>query len=394
MTLPTSKNAGLHVRYEKAGLVLDALPIPWNADAVIVEALVRLPAGAPREKQDFALHLGKGPPVAAELVVQEKKHEPIRVLFRVPAPPQTCSARVFWREHSLGEIELPIVTAAEFATALSLQMPTVHVALAGETVACRTFVTTQAKTVFATALLQNATPLAPLNDLDLHVEVHEANGGLVGSAAANFTTEQMRTRQALVSVMLPKLKRIGSYRLSWRLGSHDLHTHKLHAVSRRTFLRSLRISATRFVVQNDDGANQVMRWLPHRDGRLVLDNIARVSPCFYVTSSAAGMAGLAPFTLRALTGDVPTTLAIKDDMLVTDGPTPLLLGTVAASELARIKHFALASGDLVLGNLPLLPAPAAVFTAEGGFAPLDDFLWSAAADEQLKDRLGKLLGDG
>jgi hypothetical protein len=71
-----------------------------------------------------------------------------------------------------------------------------------------------------------------------------------------------------------------------------------------------------------------------------------------------------------------------------------LLGTVAARELARIKHFALVVGDVVLGNLPLLPALSAEFTAEGGFAPLDDFLWSAAADEQLKDRLGKLLGDG
>ncbi len=44
--------------------------------------------------------------------------------------------------------------------------------------------------------------------------------------------------------------------------------------------------------------------------------------------------------------------------------------------------------------LPLTPAPAADFTGEGGFAPLDDFLWSAAAEEQLNERLGKLLDDG
>jgi hypothetical protein len=393
MTLPTAKNAGLHVRYEKAGLVLDALPIPWNADAVIIEANVRLPKGAPRQKQDFALRLANGQPVPAELIVPGNKREPIRILFRVPPPPQTCQARVFWRDRPLGEAELPIVTAAEFAKALALQMPTAHVVLAGQTAAGRTFVTTQAKSVFATALLQSATPLAPVIDLDLHVEVHQENGGIVGTAAATFTAEQLRLRQALVSVMLPKLKRIGSYQLSWQLGSLCLHAHRLEAISRRTFLRSLRISATRFVVQNHDGALQVVRWLPHRDGRLVLDGIARVSPCFYVTSSAAEMAGLAPFTLRALTGDVLTTLAIKDDVLVTDGPTPLLLGAVAASDLARIKYFTLASGDFTLGNLPLLPAPSADFTAEGGFAPLDDFLWSAAADEQLKDRLGKLLGD-
>lgn len=103
------------------------------------------------------------------------------------------------------------------------------------------------------------------------------------------------------------------------------------------------------------------------------------------------MAGLASFTLRALVGEVLGTLAINDDILVTDGPTPIVLGSMAAGELPRVQQFSLASGDRILGNLTLLPAPVPQFTAEGGFAPLDDFLWSPAADEQLKDRLGKLL---
>ena len=34
----------LHYSYEKAGLTLHDQPIPWNAEAVLVEALVRLPA--------------------------------------------------------------------------------------------------------------------------------------------------------------------------------------------------------------------------------------------------------------------------------------------------------------------------------------------------------------
>ena len=68
--------------------------------------------------------------------------------------------------------------------------------------------------------------------------------------------------------------------------------------------------------------------------------------------------------------------------------------TLGADELSRIKHFTLETSGTVLGNLPLVPAPSADFTAEGGFAPLDDFLWSAAADEQLNERLGKLLDGG
>jgi hypothetical protein len=66
---------------------------------------------------------------------------------------------------------------------------------------------------------------------------------------------------------------------------------------------------------------------------------------------------------------------------------------VAAEDLPNIRHFTLASGDKVLGNLPLVAAPRADLTAEGGFAPEDDYLWSPAAEEQLQDRLGKLLDE-
>ena len=31
----------IHTRYEKAGLTLYDLPVPWNADAVVVEVLLR-----------------------------------------------------------------------------------------------------------------------------------------------------------------------------------------------------------------------------------------------------------------------------------------------------------------------------------------------------------------
>ena len=138
---------------------------------------------------------------------------------------------------------------------------------------------------------------------------------------------------------------------------------------------------------------QTVRALPVRDGRLLLEGIASLVPCFYVCSAEPGMAGLVPFTLRAMMSDVLTTLAIEDNLLVTDGPTPVELGSVPAGQLEFIKHFTLAAGDTNLGNLPLLPAPKADFNAEGGFAPLDDFLWSPAAEEQLNERLGKLLGD-
>ena len=55
----------LHHSYEKAGLTLHDQPIPWNAEAVLVEALLRLPAAAARRKADFHLRIPGQDPVQA-----------------------------------------------------------------------------------------------------------------------------------------------------------------------------------------------------------------------------------------------------------------------------------------------------------------------------------------
>jgi hypothetical protein len=395
MTPPTSSNSGLHVRYEKAGLILDSLPIPWNADAVIIEANVRLPANVPRTKEEFTLQFSSGAPTAwAEILMQPTKHAPMRVFFRIPVPLLSCTTHCYWREHLLGQVDVPIVTSSAFVQEFKLEMPTLQVTLGNRTVACQSFVNAHVKSVFASALLRGAGPLAPAIGLDLCVQLQRSNGTVVSTVPVSLTSEQKRARQALATVMLPKPRTLGTYQVSWHLGSRCLHRQPLRVVAKKSFLSSLRVSATRFIVNRQDGTRQSLRSLPAADGQLTLEGIESVAPVFFVCSNDLGMAGSAPFTLRALAGDVITTLAILDNVLVTDGPTPIVLGSVPASELAGIKHFTLGTGETILGNLPLVPAPKAEFNAEGGFAPLDDFLWSAAAEEQLNDRLGKLLDDG
>ncbi len=392
MLFSNSSNAGLHVRYEKAGLILDALPIPWNADAVIVEANVRLPAKASRAKADFTLRtVVDGPALSAELIAQENKTSRLRVFFRMAVPAQSCMAQVFWRAHLLGKIELPTIAQAKFEEGIALEMPTLCATFGGHMISCRAWVNAQAKNPFASAILRSPTPLAPALNQDFRVDVHSESGEHVASVAVPLVGTQLRVRQTLVSAPLPKLRSTGAYRVSWHFGARLLHSTPFRVVSKKAFLRSLRISATRFVVEMENGTIQTLRALPAHDGQPLLEGIRAVVPCFYLSSGEAGLAGLAAFTLRALKDDVVTTLGIENDLLVTDGPTPVVLGVVPAADLGRVTHFTLAVGDTILGNLPVLAAPKADFNAEGGFAPLDDFLWSPAAEEQLNDRLEKLL---
>src|SRR5437016_13849529 len=81
----------LHYSYEKAGLVVNDQPIPWSAEAVLVEATLRLPMAA-RRKTDFQLRLPFHEPYTAEQLRRVEGEERYSVLFRIPPPGSTLSA--------------------------------------------------------------------------------------------------------------------------------------------------------------------------------------------------------------------------------------------------------------------------------------------------------------
>jgi hypothetical protein len=382
------QSQALHFSYEKAGLTLDNLPIPWNAEAVLVEANVRLSTSAGRQKSDFHLRLGPGslayPP---ELLRQEPGESTARLFFRLPVPAQSATAELIWRERTLGQVTLPVVSRDDFLRQLGVQMPTAHVCVGTETIACQTFVSGQCQGLAVTGMLSSPVGLVPLADMDFRLEIHRDDGGLVSRVPIRFTSSQLRSRQALVAVMPPRPRRTGSWLIQWMLDEHQLTSLKIKAISKRQFLRSLRVSTTRFVVQSGKNEVHLVRSLPPLNG------LERVGPCFLVSSGEAGMAGMATLRVRArLEGGAMAPLLDEQEILLTDGPMPLCPGTVDVAELAHVKHFALESPAGTVGILPLAPVPSAGFTSEGGFRPVEDFAWSPAAEEQLNERLGRLLG--
>src|SRR4051812_28855024 len=137
---PATPAQGLHVCFEKAGLTLEHQPIPWNAEAVVVEARVRLPAAVPRQKADFLLRLaGQDAALLPEALRQDDPDGPARLFFRLPVPPKSTTAEVHWRSRSLGRVELPVLAMDDFLQSLAVQFPTVSVSLGDQTVVCQTF---------------------------------------------------------------------------------------------------------------------------------------------------------------------------------------------------------------------------------------------------------------
>jgi hypothetical protein len=376
----------LHYSFEKAGLTVDDQPIPWNAEAVLVEALLRLPAAGGRRKADFLLRLPGREPVPAELLRREEDDDRYRIHFRLPPPAQTVTAELLWKAHPLGQLVLPVLGRAEFVQRLSLQMPTLSVRLGEQTVACQTFVSTQCQGLMASALLSNATSLVPLWDLGLRVEFRSERGGPVQNVPVQLSSSQLKGRQALVTVVPRRFpRRMGAWLATWVLDDRPLATQRIRAISKRHFLQSLRVSETRFLVQTIKDGVSLARQLPSLEG------VQRVGPCFLVSSREPGMAGLCPLQVRAqVAGAVSPPLLVEQEVLITDGPAAFCPGTLDVADLAQVSGFELRLKGNTLGTMSLAPAPAATFTAEGGFKPASDFNWTPAADEELTDRLTRL----
>jgi hypothetical protein len=377
----------LHYSYEKAGLTIHEQPIPWNAEVVLVEALLRTASAAARRKADYALHIPGQAPIPAESFRRQEAEDRYRLFFRVSTPSRTCTAEVMWRNKRLGQITLPILSRDDFLSHLRLQMPTLFVRLADHSVACQTFVSSQCKGLSATALLTSPTSLVPLLDLGLQVEFRSERGGGIRTVPAQFTSSQLAERQALVSIVPRGFpKRIGTWSATWILADRPLATQRIRAISQRAFHRSLRVSDTRFVFQPVKGKVGVSRQLPP------LEELERAGPCFLVSSAEQGMAGLCHLEVRVQVAGVERPpVVLEQEVLITDGPTVFAPGTLDVADLSQVSAFELQFKGNTLGTLSTSPIPIASFSGEGGFKPAPEYAWTTAADEELNERLTKLL---
>jgi hypothetical protein len=379
----------LHYSYEKAGLILHDQPVPWSAEAVLVEACVSLGAAAPGRKNDFQLRVGRLEPLSPESMRREEgagadRH---RLFFRLAPPPESTTVELLYKSHVLGQLTLPVATRDQFIKNLKIQMPTLFVRLGEQSIACQTFVAAQCRGLLLSAVLASPTSLVPLLDLGLQVEIRSDRGGPRSVLPARLCSSQLAGRQALVTTVPRRFpRRIGNWIATWLLGDQPLATQPIRAISKKSFRRSLRISDTRFVVQSKKEPLRLSHHVP------VLDGATRIGPCFLVTSREPGMAGLCEFQLRAqVPGSLHPPLLAEEELLVTDGPTMFAPGTFHTSDLGEMTGFELRLRNACLGVLSLSPAPAAAFNAEGGFKSPRDFAWSVSAEDELNDRLTRLL---
>ncbi len=384
---PRPHGQPVHIRYEKAGLTLPGPPIPWNADAIVVEFVLRLPS-ATRHRADFALRVPGVAPILADLLKRDEADDRVfRLIFRLPPLAFSTGAELLWRNRLLTTIQLPVLTAERFVGMLRLGNQTVSVKLGGRSVAATTFVGSQCRGITAAAMLRSSVPLAPLQELGLSVVFRSERKRVEHVVPIALTASQLASKEILLTATPPKFPRhSGEYTITWRVGGWPLLTQRITAVTASRFALSLRISDSRFVATDPTGEVRILRQ-PPPPGKGV-----RFGPCFVIASREAGAAGLVELSAIAV-GSIGDSggASFKQPVLVTDGPTAFAPGMVEHADVAMSNGFELRQKSRILGMISFRPVPTAGFDSEGGFRPPPDFAWSPAAEEELADRLIKLM---
>jgi hypothetical protein len=223
--------------------------------------------------------------------------------------------------------------------------------------------------------------------MGITVEFRGDRAGESFEAPAPLCGSQLSARQALLVAAAPKLpKRTGDWTVNWRVGDQLLATQRVRAISQAVFRGSLRVVDMRFVVESAKGEIGLRRQPP------APGEAARIGPGFLVASREPGMAGMVKLQVHAqLPGAVAPPILQDHTMLVTDGPTLFAPGMLDVKELGHVTTFELRLRDEVLGALSLCPTPTANFSSEGGFEAPSEFAWTPTAEDELTERLSKLM---
>lgn len=376
---PTAATAG----FERAGVTRWEAPVPWTADAAVLDVQFTGPATS-RHKTDFALRLPTAtfPADGLRLAADDRFH----ITFRFPVPPDSLSADLLWRGRVLTTLPVPVLTPDRFLANLTLTDAALAVRFGATTAPAAAVCPDRCDGLIASAVLRCPSGLAPLPELGLRVVFHDARSGAEHAAHVALGATQLGRTEALVTAACPDhAQPAGPWWVVWHAGDRTLAAQRLQTVPAEKFEAGVRVLEVRFAVLGPDGVVRTAKLPP------VLSDAGKVGPCFVLAGSEPGAVGLCRFEVAAFASAGPDPeLRHAADAVVTDGPAVFAPVLFDVSALARVSGFELRLGGRVLAVASLRPVPAARIDGEGGFTPPPDFTWSPAADDELADRLRRL----
>jgi hypothetical protein len=368
----------LHFGYEKAGLAVSGEPIPWNADAVVIDALLDLAseaAGACRS--DFRASTPGELGTMAVAVQPPADDGPCRVVFRL-TPHLSGVVELYRRSRQVARLALPYLRAEDFLQNLRLDSPLVFARIGRHSVAARCLVEGQFSSLLACAVLRSPTSLLPIVGLGLTVEISSNRTGQTQAVPVCLAGAQVVGRQALLSAFLPRWpEMLGTWSVHWLLGGRLLGCHELRVISAQTLKQSLYVPKDQYLYQMKDTGTG--------------DAGGRTNLLFRLASSEPGLAAVTPLEVQVHCQDGSRVVeATEEEVLVTDIPSLCQPVAVSVVDLQNIEAFEVSSGGRFMGSVRRSPTPLAILTSEGGFQAPADYDWSAVTEAELNEHLSRL----
>ncbi|MEZ6139354.1 MAG: hypothetical protein R3B84_02175 [Zavarzinella sp.] len=365
-----SKQRLLHLRVQQDGLLYENVPILWCADTIWIEGTLKLPVGA-RNKAEYRLHLADGKQVQATHLKQIDNSERFRLIFRLPPPANTTSAVVRWRQHEVGTIELPVVSKEEYSQHLQLDGAFSQIWENGTTNMGGTFISGQNHGWIIHTTIQHRVGLYGLSELPIVLELsHEAD--VPHHWDLVLPKHLLRGKSAQVPIFLPRLpKKAINYHATWSVAGDVRHSQRLQLLTAKQFVANLRL------------ISQVMVGTHSQ------------YPVFLLGSTSPRGTGKFGYELIFQASKemppVPQTgqCTMENGLLVIRG-TELTVDQFRGDH----RYWLLIEGRQITELTPT-SAPVVKFDAEGGFSTIfdADFTWNDAADEELYDRLSKIMNE-
>jgi hypothetical protein len=373
--------------YEKAGPTVYDEPIPWNADAVLVEFLVEFPGHAAGPRSDFRWGLPGDVNLTAVTLHPGDQEDTCRIQFRLGRLRRTVRVDLSWRGRPLGRVVVPHLSAGEFLRNLRLEVPGTFAELGDYDPACRALVAGQGRRLTACGLLKSPTSLLPVVGWGLVLEWSCAASGETRRIPTHLTGAQATARQALLHATVrpwPCAEGVWSWR--WVVAQRPLARGEFRVVSRQAFQESLHLAGDPH--RGGEPVGEVGAG-PGAAGRDATDPLALH---VRIGSREPGLAALCPVEVHVRYKDrARPPEVLEKEVLVTDVPSLSAPATVAVRDFHLAHVFDVFGNGQFLGTVSRQPAPAATFTSEGGFRGPEDFDWTVFAEEELEEHLGRLM---
>lgn len=376
----------LDIGYEKAGLTVRREPIPWNAEVVLVDALVHLADPDIRTKDVFRLCLPGHSP-ARPVALQAHAPDLVSISFRLPPLPGPTWGVLCGQGRELGRVRLPYLAKEEFLAKLTLAGATLFAQLGPHLVPCQAFLQQQCRGLMAAGMLSSPTSLLPVMDLALGVEFTDHAAGRKHWLPLALAASQLTSRQTLLAATPPGWPcGSGPWSASWLAGDQPLASALIRALSPTEFRQSLYMIDGRYFSEEQSGAAS---FLPYPPG---VNAASRLGPCFRVAAREPGAAGLCRLEIhtKRKNSTQPSDL-LEQELLVTDGPARLMPPAIAAADFHQVAGFDMLFQGKLLGTLAGACGPAIRFTSEGGFESRAGLGAALISDQELADRLARLM---